>query len=77
MKYIPKFTRQYLTEAYETMSLGQIAKANDTYTLAIKRAFDFYGIPIKDKSESQKLALERGTALHPKKRKKDDVDEQK
>jgi hypothetical protein len=66
--YVPKWSRQYLEEAYKTMSLGQIAKEQSTYPNAIFRALKYYGIPIKNKSEAQRIALERGTSINPKRK---------
>jgi len=66
--YIPKFSRQYLEDAYKTMSLDQIAAAQNTYKNAVVRAMKYYGIPLKNKSTAQKEALARGTSINPKKK---------
>lgn len=69
--FIPKWSREYLEESYKSMSLGQIAKEQNTYTNSIKRAMVYYGIPLKDKSTAQKEALSRGTSINPKEKKND------
>lgn len=51
-------------------SIGQIAEEYDTYPNKVRRILIKAGIILRDKSEAQKLALEKGTAVHPTKGKK-------
>ena len=54
----------------EQKSFAQIAKTLDTYSNKIRRDAIKYNIKIRDKSEAQKNALNKGTIQHPTKGKK-------
>lgn len=56
---------KYLKEYNEGQSIIQIAKKYNTYPNKIRRMFIKAGIPLRDKSEAQKLALEKGVSIHP------------
>lgn len=49
----------------EFHGISYIAKKFDTHATTIQRGFKKLGIPIRSKSESQKLALEKGYNKHP------------
>lgn len=54
----------------QKLSIGQIAEEYDTYPNKIRRVLLKAGVILRDKSEAQSLALEKGTATHPTKGKK-------
>lgn len=68
----PKRSYNYLHTEYveNNKSIGKIAEQCDTYPNAIRRELIAYGIPVRDKKEAQKAALDSGRHKHPTKGKK-------
>lgn len=62
-----KMDRNYLYEEYHVKkrSMDEIAQDNNTYKSRVRRLIVKYNIPIRNKSESQKISLERGRHPHP------------
>lgn len=62
-----EYTDKQLIDDYlvKLKSIPQIAKEHDTYPNKIRRRLLKCGVQIRDKSESQKIALEKGIAKHP------------
>ena len=63
---------KYLKDQYinKSRSIGEIADELGTYPNKVRRALIKAGVAMRDKSEAQKNALEKGTAVHPTKGKK-------
>jgi len=62
---------KFVIEEYlDNKSTGEIAKALNTYPKKISRILNKNGIEIRSKSESQKIAIQKGIAKHPTKGKK-------
>ncbi|MHA2062154.1 MAG: hypothetical protein ACW963_07695, partial [Candidatus Sifarchaeia archaeon] len=49
----------------EDCSTYEIAKQLDTYPNKIRRTLKKHKIPLKDKSQAQKIALKKGRSAHP------------
>lgn len=60
-------TKELLQELYveNKQSIAEIASAYSTYPKKIQRLLTKYGIPTRDKSDAQKLALKSGRTKHP------------
>lgn len=63
----PIRTREYLYQEYITnqKSVGNIAEENGTYPNKIRRELLYYGIPLRDRSDAQSVALTSGRHSHP------------
>ena len=61
-----KIDEEYVIEKYnENQSTYSIAKDLNTYAKKIERILKKNNIPIRSKSESQKIAIETGRSKHP------------
>lgn len=63
----PKRTKEFLDREYneKNKSLADIAKECGTYPNKIRRELIYYKIPLRNKSDAQKMAIELGRTNHP------------
>ena len=69
-------SKQLLVDGYinQKKSIRELAKEINTSFGTVRRALIYHGIPLRDKEEAQRAALQNGTAIHPSKGSKRSVD---
>ncbi len=70
-----EFDKTVIKMYNEDCSTYEIAKQLDTYPNKIRRTLKKHKIPLKDKSQAQKIALQKGRSAHPTEGKKRSIEE--